>query len=57
MTINQSYRLGYDCGLNGPNTTNSHFSIFAKKENTAAWEKGKAAGEKDGAKRLGNEPA
>ena len=34
------YRLGYDCGRNGPNTTNCHFAAFAAPEKTAAWERG-----------------
>lgn len=40
------YDLGYDCGLNGANTTNCSFSIFSNKEATQAWERGKAAGDK-----------
>jgi len=40
-----AYRMGYDCGKNGPNETNCHFGIFGKKEHTRAWERGKADGE------------
>ncbi len=36
-----AYDMGLDCGLNGANTTNCHFSIFADKENTKEWERGK----------------
>ena len=43
--LEAAYDLGYDCGLNGPNTTNCSFSIFYCKESTKAWERGKAAGE------------
>lgn len=36
----QAYRLGYDCGFNGPTEENCHFSIFMKWQNTRSWEKG-----------------
>jgi hypothetical protein len=36
-----AYKMGYDCGKNGANTTNCHFSIFSSKENTKEWERGK----------------
>ena len=39
------YKLGFDCGLNGPNTDNCHFSIFSSPENPKKWEQGKRAGE------------
>ncbi len=39
----EAYKHGYDCGINGANETNCHFSIFASKENTKAWERGKKA--------------
>jgi hypothetical protein len=42
----EAYLHGFDCGKNGPNTTNCHFSIFGTKEGTSQWEKGKADGEK-----------
>ena len=35
-----AYRMGYDNVINGSNETNCHFSIFMKKENTRAWERG-----------------
>jgi len=37
-----AYNMGKDCGRNGANTTNSHFSIFSTPEKTKAWEQGKA---------------
>lgn len=39
----EAYKYGYDCGTNGVNKTNCHFSVFASKENTKAWERGKKA--------------
>jgi len=42
----QAYDLGFDCGKNGANTTNCHFSIFSTPERTRAWERGKAAADK-----------
>ena len=39
--------MGYDCGMNGANETNSHFSIFSQKHMTEAWERGKARAEAD----------
>lgn len=45
--LNQAYSMGYDCGLNGANTTNCHFGIFSSKENTKAWENGKRDAEKN----------
>jgi len=41
-TMQQAYELGFDCGKNGANETNCHFSIFARPEYTKAWELGKA---------------
>ena len=46
MTVADAYKAGLDCGLNGPNTTNCDFRLFATKELTKAWEHGKAIGEK-----------
>lgn len=40
-----AYKMGKDCSLNGANTKNCHFSIFATRKNTTAWEQGKSAGE------------
>jgi len=42
MTKQEAYDFGYDCGKNGSNTTNCHYSIFATKELMKAWERGKA---------------
>ena len=39
----EAYGHGYDCGINGANETNFHFSIFSSTENTKAWEQGKKA--------------
>lgn len=41
-------RMGYDCGKNGPNETNCHFSLFSLPELTRAWERGKARAQRDG---------
>lgn len=38
-------KMGYDAGINGPNTTNCHFSLFRRPELTKAWERGKARGD------------
>ncbi len=35
------FDMGYDCHVNGANTTNCNFSLFSTRENTAAWEAGK----------------
>lgn len=40
-----AYILGYKCGLNGPNETNCHYSLFGTPELTQAWERGKADAE------------
>lgn len=47
------YKNGFDAGLNGANTTNSHFSNFATAEQTANWEAGQAAGKKEKARQSG----
>ena len=36
-----AYRMGFDCGRNGPNTENCHFLIFSTQQNTKEWERGK----------------
>lgn len=41
------YTMGYDCGLNGADEKNCHFSLFSSLENTKAWEAGKTQAEKD----------
>lgn len=46
MNQKKAYELGYDAGKNGVNTTNTNFAIFSTPENTKAWERGKADGEK-----------
>lgn len=38
--FDNAYDAGYDAGLNGANTNNSHFSWFATKENLANWQRG-----------------
>lgn len=45
MTTEQSardlaYRMGRDAALNGANTKNCHFTLFATPEMTAGWERG-----------------
>lgn len=40
-----AYKAGFDCGTNGPNEQNCHFTIFATRENTKEWERGKKDGE------------
>lgn len=42
ITIQQAYDYGKDCGLRGPNETNCNFRIFATRELTTEWERGKA---------------
>ena len=36
-----AYKMGYDCGINGANTTNCHFAIFFSEKTMRAWEQGK----------------
>lgn len=43
--LKHCYRLGYDCGKNGPSIMNSHFAAFASAEKTKEWERGKADAE------------
>ncbi len=40
-----AYLAGFDCAINGANTNNCHFSLFARTELTRAWERGKRAGD------------
>ena len=39
--IEYAYNMGLDCGKNGANETNCHFSIFSNPQNTKEWERGK----------------
>jgi ribosome modulation factor len=41
VNIQEAYKKGWDCGMNGANTENCNFSIFALPENMKAWEQGK----------------
>lgn len=50
----KEFKAGFDCGLNGPNPTNSHFTFFATKEQTADWEAGQKEGRKAKANNQGN---
>ncbi len=47
MDNKSAYGYGYDCGKNGANTTNCHFSIFSTTETKEAWEKGKKKAESE----------
>jgi ribosome modulation factor len=42
--LHSAYQYGYDAGVNGPNTTNCHFSLFHSPDMTKAWERGNAVG-------------
>jgi len=46
MNKSKEYQAGYDAAINGPNTTNCHFSLFSTPEKTKEWERGKKDGEK-----------
>lgn len=35
------YDMGFDCGMNGANKINCHFSLFATREQTKRWEHGR----------------
>lgn len=50
-TETEAYQMGRDCALNGANTTNCHFTLFATPHLTAAWERGKAEAEQKKAKK------
>ena len=39
------YQAGYDCGKNGANTKNCHFTLFSSPDKMAEWERGKRAAE------------
>lgn len=42
-----AYSAGFDCAINGANTTNCNYSHFSSPLHTAAWESGKRDGEKE----------
>ena len=44
--LQRAYEAGKACARDGPNTTNCHFSLFATRAMTTAWEHGKADGDK-----------
>jgi hypothetical protein len=46
-TESDAYAAGRDAARNGANTENCHFSNFATRELTQAWERGKADGSKE----------
>jgi len=54
VAVREAYDHGYDCGLNGANLTNCHFSIFQSQDNTAAWNEGKKDGEEDRGNKFSN---
>ena len=43
MKTEEAYMLGKDYALHGANTTNCHFSIFAREDLKTAWEAGRDA--------------
>jgi hypothetical protein len=45
VTKDRAYLMGLDCGKNGPNEVNCHFSLFATPELTQEWERGKRNGD------------
>ena len=45
--LKKCYEMGYDGGVNGANTDNCHFGLFASPEMTKAWENGNKAGLKE----------
>jgi ribosome modulation factor len=45
-TKEYAYQMGYDCGINGANTTNCSFAIFSDHAFTKEWERGKRNAEK-----------
>ena len=46
ISKHRAYELGLDCGQNGSNENNCHFTIFSDPENTKEWERGKRDGER-----------
>lgn len=47
MSEKEAESYGYDCGKNGANMTNCNFRIFATRELTKAWERGKARADRE----------
>lgn len=43
--LQHAYDMGYDCGLNGANTTNCDFRNFSSPEFTQEWERGQRDGD------------
>jgi len=44
-SYDECYKAGFDCGLNGPNKNNCHFSFFTTHEKMKEWEKGRKEAE------------
>lgn len=44
--LEEAYRMGFDGGKNGANTTNCHFSLFDTSDRVKAWKHGKSNGER-----------
>lgn len=42
-----AFKMGYDCGHNGADEKNCHFSLFSKPELTKEWERGKRLAEQE----------
>jgi len=40
-SMSYAYKMGFDCGVNGPNQKNCHFSLFSSPQGTREWEEGK----------------
>ena len=40
-TLDEAWRMGRDCVLNGPNDKNCHFRFFATPQLTQAWTEGR----------------
>ncbi len=40
-TLEEAYNAGYDCGKQGPNEGNCHFTLFFSPEMSLAWDQGK----------------
>ena len=47
VTKEKAFKMGYDCGKNGPNTTKCHFSVFGSIELRKEWEKGNKKARKE----------